>query len=124
MTIAARHGDGQRGRRIPPPRRTATKTNSYFGTRIGSGISFAAYILSNGAGITNSLCGFSMLTKRNHGWPLFHLELLLGELYVQQGRWQELDDVLAWLDRDARAVAEARLLRARAARAGATSLSR
>src|SRR5437763_8515096 len=41
----------------------------------------------------------------------------LGELYVRQGRWQELDDVLAWLDRDARAMAEARLLRERAARA-------
>ena len=41
----------------------------------------------------------------------------LGELYVTQERWVELDNVLAWLDTDEQSAVDAAVLRGRAAMA-------
>jgi len=41
----------------------------------------------------------------------------LGELYVNQQRWPELDNVLAWIDTDAQSAVDAAVLRGRAAMA-------
>jgi Tfp pilus assembly protein PilF len=39
----------------------------------------------------------------------------LGELYVNQKRWDELDNVLAWIDTDEQSAIDAAVLRGRAA---------